>query len=57
MKGTPDVFHELDKVIVNIIDYPYCEIAINEEYKRRIGRVCGHFRVSPPACIVCILCC
>ena len=28
MKGTPDVFHELDKVIANYIGYPYCEIAI-----------------------------
>ena len=28
MKGTPDVFHELDKVIANYIGNPYCEIAI-----------------------------
>ena len=30
MKRTPDVFHELDKVIANYIGNPYCEIAIIE---------------------------
>ena len=28
MNRTPDVFHELDKVIANYIGNPYCEIAI-----------------------------
>ena len=29
MKRTPDVFHELDKVIANYIGNCYCEIAIS----------------------------